>query len=402
MSDSQFSTPIQIKDDSAMLLERIPLSGSDSTYNEAFIQDLAFKYPSCLPVREIDRTYEDLIPVCTELHTPAGPLDALYVTPKGKLVIVEAKLWRNPEARRKVIGQILDYAKEISRWDYEDLQREVSRVTGRKGNALYEIARSYDATISESEFVDEVAKSLSLGRFLLLIIGDGIREGVGAIAEYLEEVGALEFTLGLVELALYKSEEGMLVQPRILAKTAIFKRHVVTLRSDASIAVDEDECNQKEDKELTDLEKFYQSFWSEFLPELKLDDVSQPIPRGKSVGNIFFAMPPSGGQAWLSVYFLKNKNMIGMFLTFTRRSAFGDYAYQALIEERDVIEDELGFEVLWQTKDGKHSIAVRNTSFPNIYSGSCRSDIKQYFSETINRFVNVFRPRLEKLAKSFN
>ncbi len=35
-------------------------------------------------------------------------------------MLVEAKLWRNPEARRKVIGQILDYAKELSRWNYED------------------------------------------------------------------------------------------------------------------------------------------------------------------------------------------------------------------------------------------------------------------------------------------
>ncbi|MDX2477262.1 MAG: hypothetical protein QNL05_07845 [Gammaproteobacteria bacterium] len=28
---------------------------------------------------------------------------------------------------------------ELARWDYEDLQREVSRATGRKGNSLYEM-----------------------------------------------------------------------------------------------------------------------------------------------------------------------------------------------------------------------------------------------------------------------
>ena len=51
-----------------------------------------------------------------ELKTPAGPIDNFMVTPSGLPVLVECKLWRNPEARRQVVGQILDYAKELSRW----------------------------------------------------------------------------------------------------------------------------------------------------------------------------------------------------------------------------------------------------------------------------------------------
>src|SRR5690554_5194212 len=126
-----------------------------------------------------------------EMNTAAGPIDIIYVTPQGKLVIVEAKLWRNPEARRKVIGQVLDYAKELSLWDYEDLQREVSRATGRKGNVLYQIVADQFPETDEALFVDEVTRSLADGRFLLLILGDGIREGVAAIAQFLEEVGTL-------------------------------------------------------------------------------------------------------------------------------------------------------------------------------------------------------------------
>ena len=38
----------------------------------------------------------------------------------------EFKLWRNPHARREVIGQILDYAKDLASWSYEDLQRQIS------------------------------------------------------------------------------------------------------------------------------------------------------------------------------------------------------------------------------------------------------------------------------------
>ena len=83
-----------------------------------------------------DRAFAHPVPVCMELNTPADSIDTLYATPQGKLVVLEAKLWRNPEARRTVVGQVLDYAKELGSWTYEDLQREVSRRTGRHGNAL--------------------------------------------------------------------------------------------------------------------------------------------------------------------------------------------------------------------------------------------------------------------------
>jgi hypothetical protein len=46
------------------------------------------------------------------------------ITPNGDIAIIETKLWRNPDARRKVIAQILDYANELSKWTYEDMQRE--------------------------------------------------------------------------------------------------------------------------------------------------------------------------------------------------------------------------------------------------------------------------------------
>jgi hypothetical protein len=74
--------------------------------------------------RSIDAAYADHLPVCRELRTAAGRIDCLFVTRLGGLVIVECKLWRNPQARREVVGQILDSVKEIATWDYGDLQRE--------------------------------------------------------------------------------------------------------------------------------------------------------------------------------------------------------------------------------------------------------------------------------------
>lgn len=117
MVDGGYGQPLVLHDGTTLLLERVPITtGAQAAYDEQFLCDLVFRYPRSLPIGQIDRAYERLVPVCKEFSTAAGWIDALYVTPTGRLVILEAKLWRNPEARRKVVGQILDYAKELSTW----------------------------------------------------------------------------------------------------------------------------------------------------------------------------------------------------------------------------------------------------------------------------------------------
>jgi hypothetical protein len=397
--NTQYANPLIISPDNQVSpLQKLLLSGDKSAYNETFIQKLAFAHPQCLPVNEIDRAFEGLIPVCMELNTSAGPLDILYVTPKGRLAVVEAKLWRNPEARRKVIGQVLDYAKELSHWDYEDLQREVSRATGRKGNVLYQIVADLFPETDEALFVDEVTRTLADGRFMLLILGDGIREGVAAIAQFLEQVGTLEFVFGLVELALFRCpDQSLLVQPRVLAKTTIFNRVVVNVARDRARV--ETPAETEEEAELLPYEKFYLAFWPELMAELKLDDPSQPLPRTQlsKGGNIFFPMPPPGGHAWLTCYFSQADKGCGVFLTFTR-GTFGDELYKGLLEQRADIDSEIGLELAWQSDGSKHKIAYRHR-FGDLFADANRPQIKVFFTDTINRFVNAFRHRLERLAR---
>jgi RecB family endonuclease NucS len=122
-----YSTPILIPaDQNAVVLQRVALeSASANEYNEAWLQKLLYRHPEALPIAEINESFLGLIPICRELRTAAGPIDVLYATSQGRIAVLEAKLWRNPEARRQVIGQILDYAKELSRSSYEDLDGAV-------------------------------------------------------------------------------------------------------------------------------------------------------------------------------------------------------------------------------------------------------------------------------------
>lgn len=401
MSESQYGTPLLIQEGKSSQLTKLPI-GLGGEYDEAFIQKLAFDFPDCLPITEIDRAYENLIPVCMELSTPVGRLDILYVTPKGHLVIVEAKLWRNPEARRKVMGQLLDYAKELSKWKYEDLQREVSRATSRKGNVLYDLVKKDYPLTDESDFVDEVSKSLRKGRFLLLVLGDGIREGAAGIAEFIEDVGHLEFTFGMVELGLFSTpQNGILIQPRTLVKTVIVKRFVVTTDlPNIDISSDDESDNQTDDegRSLSDLQLFYLSFWPEWIDGLRLDDPSQPFPKSKrpSLGNMIFPMPPSGGQCWITIFFSQQAREVGVFLTFTR-GEFGNLAYESLLKQKDEIELEVEAPLRWDSDGEKHRI-ICFREFDNLRAEENRAGIKEYLSNAVNNYVNAFRPRLQNLV----
>ncbi|MBI5033554.1 MAG: hypothetical protein HZB51_23780 [Chloroflexi bacterium] len=154
----------------------------------------------------------------------------LFVNSAGLLTLAECKLWKNPEARREVVGQILDYAKEISQWSYEDLQRAVSKAQNVGKKSLHELVAGDTDDFNERDFIDSVSRNLRRGRFLLLIIGDGIRENVEQIANFLQECAHLNFGFALVEFGVFKfpskAECEYFVQPRIIAQTVEIERAV--------------------------------------------------------------------------------------------------------------------------------------------------------------------------------
>ena len=94
--------------------------------------------------------------------------------------------------------------------------------------SLYELVSAH-GEIDEASFHDTVSKNLKRGRFLLLIVGDGIREGVEGMAEFLQQHAGFHFTLAFVEIALFETRGGYIAQPRVLARTTNIDRGIVTL-----------------------------------------------------------------------------------------------------------------------------------------------------------------------------
>lgn len=239
MPQSQFAAPLIVHDGRTTPLQRVAFG--DRQYNEDWLQRLLFEHPRLLPIGEIEPWFDDAMPVVRELPTRAGPLDLLYVNARGYLTLVETKLWRNPQARREVVGQVIDYAKEIARWSYGDLVDAVRMADPRRfeggDDPLLRLAREASPDFDERDFVDSVQRGLRRGQFLLLIVGDGIREEVVQITDYLQSTPSLGYTLGLVEIALFRTGDAaddadapLYVQPRTLAMTEVLTRAIVEIK----------------------------------------------------------------------------------------------------------------------------------------------------------------------------
>ena len=134
-SSTQYGNPLFLSgfDANAFAEQLTPVHfskvGSEiNPYDESWLQDLIMRHPSLLPVDQIEPAFNLLIPICRELPIQAGSLflDNLLVTPAGDLALVECKLWRNPQARREVVAQILDYANAMSTWNYQSLEDAIA------------------------------------------------------------------------------------------------------------------------------------------------------------------------------------------------------------------------------------------------------------------------------------
>jgi hypothetical protein len=133
--------------------------------------------------------------------------DNLWLTPDGGIVLGECKLFRNPEARRQVIVQALDYARAIAGLGYEELEAAVRKALGSPSMTLWSLVSGQTA-LEQAQFVDAISRRLRQSHFLVLIIGDGIQEGVESLTSYLQLHAGLHVGLALVDLSIWRDGDG--------------------------------------------------------------------------------------------------------------------------------------------------------------------------------------------------
>lgn len=131
------------------------------------------------------------------------------------------------------MAQTIDYASAMQGWDYEELEAAVARARAEPSFSLFRHVslHSPEEALTEAGFIDAVSRCLQRARFLLIIAGDGIREGAERMAAFLT-YPQMHYTLALCEIAWYQLPEGILVVPRTTVRTTEVERAVVRIVRD--------------------------------------------------------------------------------------------------------------------------------------------------------------------------
>lgn len=254
------------------------ISPKERIFTEDLLQRLIYEEPDLLSTWEIDANYTQLISLGREVSVKSGSIDVLYLAPHGGLCIVETKLWRNPEAHRTVVAQIIDYAKDLSNMSFLEFCETITKMKGERSietfiNSIREKLRD----INEIELQHNVTEVLTHGRFLLLIVGDKIYPEVALLTESIQSAPHLEFNLVLAELSFYhlgdETDSDLLVVSNLVGRTFGNTRAVVKIvyeEKKPEIEVTSIEADKKERREKTDLTEFISSmpggFADLFLP----------------------------------------------------------------------------------------------------------------------------------------
>lgn len=125
-----------------------------------------------------------------EFSTGVGPSDVVVVDQDGSITVVECKLASNAEVRRKIVGQVLDYAARLWRMPLTDFDARWKQCSAGRG--------VLDG-LGEQAAVD-LATALDDGVFRLVLAVDEINEDLRRIVEFLNAHTNEQVTVLAVEL----------------------------------------------------------------------------------------------------------------------------------------------------------------------------------------------------------
>jgi hypothetical protein len=194
---------------------------------ETALQEALKRNPEAIPAPDLE--LDDLIVVGRETPLPSGYIDLLLVDAQGQVIIVETKLSRNPELRRQVVAQLLDYGASLWKiapnlksfeqlvlryWKSpacEDLRvKEADTLRDGVEPIFLELyGEDWDYDAFEAALEDNLAN----GQHVLLIVASGLMDGLSRnLLQY------ANICLGLplygVEITMFKMEGRELIVPR--------------------------------------------------------------------------------------------------------------------------------------------------------------------------------------------
>ena len=150
-------------------------------------------------------------------------VDHLIVDQDAIPTLAEVKRGSNPEIRRTIIGQLLEYAAHAAQtWTAEELRRTFEDSANAKGHdpsqLLGRLLRT-DVEPDATDFWENVATNLTARRMRLLFIADEIPDPLERVVEFLNaQMPNIEVLA--VEIKQFRGEETQTLVPRVLGRSA--------------------------------------------------------------------------------------------------------------------------------------------------------------------------------------
>ncbi len=195
---------------------------------EDALQTLIERQPNIINGRQIDPGSPDpprFALLRREMQVGDWSLDHLLVDQHGVLTFVEAKLLENPEARRAVIGQVLDYAAYASEaWSDGRLKQWSADYWRTQGKDIDDVLRETFEGIDVDAFWINVETNLTQGKIRLIIAGDELRPEVRRVIEFLNEQLRTIQIFGL-EIRCYGEEPNAVIVPFLVGQSQAASSH---------------------------------------------------------------------------------------------------------------------------------------------------------------------------------
>jgi hypothetical protein len=179
--------------------------------DEAKLQKMIAESPSLLP------GVEGPAAVATEFGCSYGRIDIVGVDLGGQITVCECKTARNPELRRKVIGQIFAYAAALSGLTWEAFARRFEAASGTplvaRAHAL--AAKADEDDWDEETFRQETTRCLEAGEFRLVLAVEAIPDELRETVRFLNVHSASRLEVLALELSYRKDGEVEILVPHV-------------------------------------------------------------------------------------------------------------------------------------------------------------------------------------------
>ena len=361
---------------------------------EKWLQGILFSNPETIPMDSILPGSSGFIPICRELTIPKSGgasvyLDIFGITHEAKLVLIECKLWRNPQARREVVAQALEYASLLRKWSYSDLAMRLQKITSVKHkNPLFKMYHDAGGMLSEQAVHDRVVRDLRIGNFMVIVAGDGIREDVSAIADHLNQGANMATCLALVEFQLFEGSSGTkIVVPHVAVRTEVLEHRVYLPHDDQLLIIEQqNHCgNQDPTVKRNDKRDSDRAFWQSVIDEIDFEHLGQPSPRHGGQNRI--TIPMSGAVSHLTAY-REVGSSAGIY--WWLKGEEGLAIYNEIVAAKDKLQEEIGCQLEFQDHKKKPFRVSVNVMYPDDQANE--GAFKHWLIIHINSSVSTLRP----------